>query len=406
MKKKLLIFGMGAQGTAVAMHIAKRPDVESIICADEDKEAIDYITQKSPKITGVVANADDMGMVENLAQGVDLIINGLPSLNHINILDAAVKFGTDYQDFTATDTLADTWPESIEVLYNEYGRKFADKGRLAIVGTGSSPGLICLATRKAVDLLDSCDSIINMFYEGVYAKRGIPFWWSPADAIADMSEKAYIVRNGELLQIEPFTEDIERTYACTGETPLLLSEHYHDEPVHYWLNREKFFKNVQNISFKYGGAGMDFAKPLYESGRLSHEETYENGETTIPFDIVKNKLPPAPKYSYEIEEILQEGLHSDFSIIAVEAYGRKNGKERKVETVISFPGLKESYEKAGITSEMFITGQSAALFTELFLEGRYKEKGLISSDMLPDDNIDHILSRAVEIGIELNTYVI
>ena len=400
-----MIFGVGAQGTAVAMRMNEHPSVDKIIYVDIDERAVNYVAQRLSKAIGVVMDADDAKQIKRWAKKADLLVNGLPTRYNKNILDMAVDVGVDYQDFAAADYLADSWSESFEILYNDYGAKFAKKGKIALVGTGSSPGLICLATRKAVALLDSCDSILNLVYEGVDAKRGIPFWFSPANAIADMCEMAYIVKDGVLLEAEPFTSKIERVYACIGKKPLRFSNHCHDEPLHYWFNRDSFFKGAKNIAFKYGGVGMDFSEPLYRSGELSDKAVYINGKQITPFDILKDRLPCAPKYDEEIESILQEGLRSDFTLMAVEACGKINGVDRMVETVILSPGLAQSYERAGITSEMFVTGQSAALFTELLVERKFNEKGVISSDMISDANIEIIISRAEELGIEIITRI-
>ena len=53
----------------------------------------------------------------------------------------------NYQDYAATTALDEDWVESIRLQYDVYGPRFAEIGRLALVGTGSAPGLICAATR-------------------------------------------------------------------------------------------------------------------------------------------------------------------------------------------------------------------------------------------------------------------
>jgi saccharopine dehydrogenase-like NADP-dependent oxidoreductase len=60
-------------------------------------------------------------------------------------------------------------------MLSDYAKKFKAINKLAIIGTGSAPGLVCLATRLAVKDLDTCDTIYNICYEGVKAKRFIPF---------------------------------------------------------------------------------------------------------------------------------------------------------------------------------------------------------------------------------------
>ena len=74
-----------------------------------------------------------------------------------------------------------------------------------------------------------------------------------------------------------------------------------------------------------------------------------------------------------------------------------------VELHLQAPGLVESYEKAKMTSEMYLTGQGAFLYTRLLVNDMIDQKGLISSDMLSDKQIEQYIEWAKELGI---TYTI
>ncbi len=182
-------------------------------------------------------------------------------------------------------------------------------------------------------------------------------------------------------------------------------EHCHDEPIHYHFNREKFFKGVNNVYFKYAGPGIDFSYPLSRAGLLSHTKRNYNGVEIAPFDVVYAHVPPAPKYKEEIKEIIDEGLLLDAGCMTIEAYGSKDGKDVLVETHVSAPGLVESFERAGISAEMYITGQGGYLFTKMFVNDKFDQKGLISSDMLTMEQVDCYFAYAKEYDITLNTSV-
>jgi len=248
--------------------------------------------------------------------------------------------------------------------------------------------------------LDSCETIYNNVYEGVEAKRFLPFWWSPITALSDMSEDAYAFENGEIIRTEAFSRPIYRKYEYLDKEVKLV-EHAHDEPLHMGMNAEEFFKGAKNIYFKYGGPGIDFSEPLYRAGLLSKKPVEVDGVEVIPFNVVLKHIPPAPKYREEIKEILDEGLVSDSGAMVIEATGMKDGKKIMVETHVFAPGLVESFERAGITAEMYLTGQGGALFTKMFVEDLYTQRGLISSDMLTFEQIDYYLKCAEELGITL-----
>lgn len=402
--KKILVLGVGAQGSAAAQRLDENPGVSEIICADYDKRAVDNLVKNLTKATGVQVDATNKDSIVKAAQGVDLILNALPLEWTKNVLDAALEVKANYQDYAATTSLHEDWVESIRIQYREYGPKFEAIGKTALIGTGSAPGLICAATRNAMRHLDTCDTIYNIVWEGVEAKRFQPFWWSPITALHDMSEEGYAMIDGELVRTPGFGLPITRKYDYMDQE-ITFVEHCHDEPIHYYLNSEKFFKGVKNVYFKYAGAGVNFSLPLYRAGLLSHEKKLIKGVEIAPFDVVLAHVPPAPKFKEEIKEIIDEGLVSDAGCMVIEAYGTKDGKNVLVETHVSAPGFVESYEKAGITSEMYLTGQGGYLFTNMFVNDKFDQKGLISSDMLSFEQVDCYFEYAKELDITLSTTV-
>lgn len=401
-KKTILVLGVGAQGSTVAKRMNEEPNVEKIICADYDDKAVNALVNELDKAIGAKVDAYDNASLLAVAKGVDLIVNGLPMNCSKNVLEVALEVGANYQDFNATDALHNDWIESIRILYDYYGPRFEAINKTAVIATGSAPGLICAATRKAVKYLDTCDTINNLVYEGVETKRFLPFWWSPITALTDMEETAYAVKDGELIRTEPFSLPITRGYDYMGlDHDVTLSEHCHDEPVHYWFNRETFFKGVKNVNFKYGGSGVEFARPLYRAGLLSREPELVNGVGVVPFEFVLKHIPAAPKYKEEIQEILDERLVMDTGCMVVEAYGKKDGKNVLVEIHVLAPGLAESFERAGLSAEMYLTGQGGALFTKMFVNDIFNQHGLISSDMLTYEQVDYYFESAKELGINL-----
>jgi saccharopine dehydrogenase-like NADP-dependent oxidoreductase len=384
----------------------EEPNVDEIICADYDQKAVDGLVKILKKGKGARVDATDAASVAAAARGVDLVVNALPLAFGKNALEAAVAAKANYQDFAAPEQMIkdykwDPWVEGIEYILKEYTPRFKANGKLAIVGTGSAPGLICVATRIAVRDLDSCDTIYNIVYEGVEAKRFQPFWWSPVTALGDMSEHAYAYIDGKIVHTEPFGLPIFRKYDYMDEEARCV-EHAHDEPVYMGMHADTHFKGAKNIYFKYGGVGLRFSEPLYRAGLLSHDEEEIKGQKIIPFDLVLKHLPAPPKFKEEIKEILDEGLVSDTGCMVVEAYGRKNGKALRVEVHVFAPGMAESYKRAGITSEMYITGQGGALFTKMFVNDKYDQSGVITSDMLSYEEADYYFAEAAKLDITLD----
>jgi saccharopine dehydrogenase (NAD+, L-lysine forming) len=189
------------------------------------------------------------------------------------------------------------------------------------------------------------------------------------------------------------------------EQGITFYEHCHDEPIHYSFNAEQYLKGAKNAYFKYAGPGMDFAGPLYRAGLLSRKKEMIGDVEVAPFDVVLKHIPPAPRYKEEIAKIIEEGLVTDAGCMVIQAIGEKDGKQIKVETHVQAPGLVESYEKAGITAEMYLTGQGGFLFSKLFLHDQFDQVGLISPDMLSMEQVDIYFDYAKELDITLVTEV-
>ena len=405
---KILVLGTGAQGTTVAKRLDEEPGVSSIICADYNMEAVNELTGILTKAKGMKCNAYNVDEIINCAQGVDLIVNALPLEFGKNVLDAALAVKANYQDFSSTTAFDEDvnigWIRGMKYQFEVYSPKFEEIGRLAIIGTGSAPGVICCATRDAMKYLDTCDTIYNFVWEGVKANRFQPFWWSPETAIQDMSEPAYTYENGELFVRPPFEDPVKRKYDYMDHEVTFLN-HCHDEPVQYALNADKYFKGCKNAYFKYAGTGMDFAEPLYRAGLFDHEEREIKSRKVVPFDVIVESIPKPPKFEEEIREIIEEGMEADDGWMVVEAYGKKDGKDILVENHVFAPGIVEAFERAKMTGEMYLTGQGGYLFSKMFINGDFDQCGLISSDMLSFEQVDRYFEYAAELGIRLETTV-
>ena len=402
--KKVMVCGCGAQGSTICRKLEQEPNIEEVICADYNFAAAEAVCKLMTKGTPKQVNAAHVEEIAAAAEGCELIVNVMPLEFGVNVMKAALQVKCCYQDLSACENVVegypeyDTWFEGIRYMYTEYGKKFAENGTTAIIGTGSAPGVMCVVARKAVGELDECDTINCMVYEGTRSKRFIPFWWSPVTALCDMEEDAFAFENGQHIRTKPFSRPVKRNWPECGREVTLV-EHAHDEPVYIGFNSEKYFKNCKNAYFKYGGTGIEFSEGLYKAGLLHHEEEEFNGVKISPFDWVLAHVPAAPKDPEEIKAIIDEGIVEDNGAFVCEAYGQKDGKNVMVDLHLSAPGIEEAYEKAKMSGEMYLTGQGAFLYTKLFVNEMITQKGLISSDMLDDEQVEQYLAWAKELGI-------
>ena len=103
--KKILVLGVGAQGSTAARKLDAEPEVGEIICADYDQTAVDTLVRQLTKAKGAFVDAHDLDSIVKAAEGVDLILNGLPLECTKNVLDAALIVKANYQDYAGTTAL-------------------------------------------------------------------------------------------------------------------------------------------------------------------------------------------------------------------------------------------------------------------------------------------------------------
>ena len=402
--KKLLLLGAGAQGSTVAKRMNAEPNVSEIICADYDEAAVKAMEQTLDKAKALKLDATRADNIVQAARGVDLMVNALPIALAPNALEAALQAKVNYQDFAAAEFEDLDFDKGIELLLTEWNKKFEAAGLSALISTGSAPGLANIITRETVEQMDTCDTIQIHIYEGVWAKRFLPFWWSPEVAYGDMSCPAYCYENGQIQATEPFSGAMWVKFRGI-DREIRTVEHAHDEPVTMGLLADKVLKGANNIYFKYGGFGVEFAEPLYRMGLLSNRPVNVNGTTIVPMDLVLALTPPAPKYAHEIKAILDEGLEAEEGAFLVRVDGVKDGKPVRIDNYVNAPGVYEAFEKAGLTAETYLTGQCGALFTKMFVHDKIHQKGLFPPEVFDDEQRSYYLREAAKLDITVDQIV-
>lgn len=372
--KKIIVVGVGAQGSTIAKRMDEHPDISEIICADYDIKAAEELKNTLAKAKALQLDAGDLNRVIQAAEGCDLIVNGLPLVFNLIVMQAALSVNASYFDMAGP--MEDIgFVESYQLLFSEWHKKFKEKGLTALVGCGSSPGLANVIARESVDKLDTCDTISICLYEGLKTKRFTPFWWSPEVAFGDMAYKTFRYENGVHVTDKPFSRPVMMKLKGLDHKVRLV-DHEHDEPITMGLMADKVLKGVKNVEFKYGGSGVELSEILYNMGLLSSEPRTVKGVTVAPMDLVLDLCPPAPKYPDEIKAIIDEGVLTEEAAFLVRVEGHREGKLVRIDSYANAPGLVESFELSGLSHEAYMTGQCAAVFVKMMVENIFSEKGV------------------------------
>ncbi len=401
--KKLIIAGVGAQGSTIAKRMDEHPGISEIICADYDHSAAEKLSKSLKKATAMRLDAREVKGVIKAAEGCDLIVNGLPLDYNLIIMEAALAVNASYMDMAGP--MEDIgFVESYKLIFTDWHQKFVKKGLTALVGCGSSPGLANVIARESVDTLDACDQIGIYIYEGVWAKRFTPFWWSPEVAFGDMAYSTFRYENGNIVKDKPFSRPLMMKFKGIDQQ-IRMVDHEHDEPVTMGLMADKVLKGVKNVEFKYGGPHVELSELLYNMGLLSHEPVKVKGADIVPIDLVLKLCPPAPKFPDEIKAILDEGLVSEEGAFVVRVDGNKDNKPVRIDCYVNAPGLLKAFEQAGLSHEAYLTGQCASVFVKMMIDDAFAEKGVFVPEQLHVDARHYCFQQLAKLGVTVDEIV-
>ncbi len=227
--KRVLIMGVGAQGSTIAKHLDKEKNVSEIICADYDLKAAETLGNTLKKAKPTQVDAGDVQNIVKAADGADIIVNGLPIDYNLNVIEAALLSNACYMDLCATDYEGQSNVDSAKHMFFK-DKRFEEKGLLALTNTGSAPGMANILARESVDKMDSCDRIEINAYEGVWTKKFVPFWWSPEVGFEDMGENPTRFENGKFVRTTPFANPIMMKFRGIDKE-IRMVDHAHEEPV-------------------------------------------------------------------------------------------------------------------------------------------------------------------------------
>lgn len=398
--KKILIIGVGAQGSTIARRMDEHPGVSGIICADYDIQAAEKLSSSLKKATALSLDAKDLNNVIKAAEGCDLIVNGLPLQYDLIIMEAALAVNASYLDMAGP--MEDIgFVESYELIFSKWHEKFKAKKLTAMIGCGSSPGLANIIARESVDEMDSCDHIGIYIYEGVWAKRYTPFWWSPEVALGDMAYDTFRFENGKIIKDRPFSRPVMMKFSGIDKE-IRMVDHEHDEPVTMGLLADKVLKGVKNVEFKYGGPHVELSESLYQLGLLSKEPVNVKGTDIVPMDLVLQLCPPAPKFADEIKAILDEGLVMEEGAFLVRVDGSKDAKPLRIDCNVNAPGLVEAFETSGLSHETYMTGQCGSVFVKMMVDEAFTAKGLFVPEQLHADARRYCFQELARLGITID----
>jgi lysine 6-dehydrogenase len=351
---KILVLGAGRMGHGACFDLAHNsPDVESVTVADYDFEKAQEVAEniKSAKVSAIHLDVSDYKTCVSVMRGHNAAISCVNYWYNVELAKTAIETGTNFCDLGGNNYVVD------EQLALDTAANAANVN--IIPDCGLAPGMVSILAMHGTNRFDEIQEIHirvgglpqtpkpPLNYQLVFSVEGL---------INEYIEKARVIRNGEISEVESMTEP--ETLSFEGFPAL---EAFQTSGGTSTLP-DTFLGKIKELDYKtirYAGHCEKF-KTLIHLGLCSSEE--------IVADYVKIKPRKV------LSELLQQNLPADepdYVLIRLEFVGTKNGEQKHLRYDI----VDKFDEHTNLSAMMRTTAFPASIIAQMMACGEVKMRG-------------------------------
>ncbi|MEW6367084.1 MAG: saccharopine dehydrogenase C-terminal domain-containing protein [Acidobacteriota bacterium] len=383
---RVLVVGAGMQGQVLTWNFGRCPGITQIIVADSNESRARFVAGQAGngKARAMRIDAGDQDAVARAAGGAKLVVNAVTPEFNVAIMRACLRAGVDYQDMasgqTATKTIDEVFLEQLEL-----DGDFRAAGLSALLSTGMDPGVTNTFAANGYEDLDRCYEIrikdFSIFESPVPLQV-----WSQETYLTDCAQPPLLYEDGEFKRVEIYGRREKYMFPKPfGLGTVICHDHEEVSTLPRLLPRKFGDKGLRYVDFKMGGpeAGIDAELALVSSGLVSkHPVTLKDGTKVRPIDVYVATLPPNPPAD-ELARLALAGEITDHGVVAVDCIGEKGGKPASITYYVFPPDIKWVNGRIpGATCVSYGTSTPAAIYAELVVKGRIKDKGVVAPEIL------------------------
>ncbi|MEJ2538613.1 MAG: saccharopine dehydrogenase C-terminal domain-containing protein [Gemmatimonadota bacterium] len=360
---KFLVLGGGAQGSAAAFDLVRRPEVESVVIADADPSHPRPFLQPyvDDRLRFTKLDATDHGAVREEMSAADAVVCGLPYFFNYAMAELAVESGCHYCDLGGNTELV----EKQRTLHDEAKRR----GVSVIPDCGLAPGMVNILAQAGIDALDRTESV-------KIRVGGVLDYYTTLSIVL---EDGKLVKKDALTEIEPviFQEpvgELEAFHTAGGISTM---------PYRY----QGVIPHMEYKTLRYPGHAS-IMRAIRELGLLSLEPVPHGDDHIIPREVFIDVVSPR----------LRNPDGNDLVALRVEVEGTRDGDSKRVVF-----DLLDFYDRENrITAMMRTTGYSLAITSLMQADGRVESKGVHTPDeaVPAQAYIDELAAHGIEIRRE------
>ncbi|MGW1810154.1 saccharopine dehydrogenase family protein [Streptomyces sp. NPDC002078] len=385
---RVLLVGAGGVGTAVTRIAARREFLAHMIVADYDlvraETAVAALGEQGARFSARRLDASDQDAVRRILveERCDVLLNATDPRFVMPLFQAALEAGADYLDMAMSLSAphgSRPYEECGVKLGDEQfalARRWAEAGRLALVGMGVEPGLSDVFARYAADeLFDDIEEIgvrdgANLTVEGYDFAPSFSIWTT----IEECLNPPVVYEKGRgWFTTAPFSEpEVFDFPEGIGPVECVNVEHEEVLLIPRWVE-------ARRVTFKYG-LGDDFIAKLKTLHQLGLDSTArvsvpgDDGPVQVsPRDVVAACLPDPAGLGERMTGKTCAGTW---------VKGTKDGAPREV-YLYHVVDNQWSMREYGSQAVVWQTAVNPVVALELLSSGAWSGTGVLGPEALP-----------------------
>ena len=350
--KNIIVLGAGMVGSTIAIDLSNK---HKITLTDFNQEALIKAEQKCNKLTIQLLDVTDKNNLQETIKKFDLVVCAVPGFLGFETLKSIIEAEMNVIDisFFSENSL------ELDALAKE-------KNITAIVDCGVAPGMdnVILGYYNEKMKLTDFECLVG----GLPKVKKWPFCYkapfSPIDVIEEYTRPARYIENGKMITREALTDCEFVEFDNVGTL-----ESFNSDGLRSIMFTMPHIKNMKEKTLRYPGH-VEYVRVLKESGFFNTKEIEVNGTKISPLNFTSKVLFDEWKLGETEEEI---------TVMRITVKGENT--DEKIEEITYT--LHDEYCSETKTSSMArTTGYTASAAANLFLEGRFKEKGVFPPELV------------------------
>lgn len=366
---RVVVFGSGLMGSAVARDLVRYPDVEGVTVCDVDRNRLRTLSkiERSSKLSIKVHDVRRIADTIRLLRKFDVAVGALPH----SLCEYPIR-ATVHAQVSLVDLIFGWRFEG-----NSIHEAAKSRGIMIIPACGLAPGLTNILAKHAADQMDRVDEV-HIKTGGLPEKPEPPLNYRIVfsfDAVLEeYMRKARIIRNGRVVDVEA----LSGLETVTFPRPIGKCECFYTDGLSTLLRTVKGVREMDEKTIRWPGHVAQI-QTLIECGLLEADPVTVDGQRISPRKLVVGIL----------SKRLALGRGRDITLLRVDVMGRSRG--RRVHQ--SYEMIDRYDTKLKMTSMARTTAFPCSIVTHMIGGGQIQGKGVVPPEIAVNQDLYPIFMK-------------